>query len=193
MFTLTLRLLWALTWQRVVTNCTSLPFAFFTEGFFFWLLNTADLQSQSRPSAMLSTLSCWKPHLLSCNLTWSLCQRQPHIFNPDLSGFSSTFPTSWRGIFSLISCTISSIVCCFFIFILFLAVLGSNCSSQDISLWCTGSSLQRAAFSLVEACGLSCPTACGIFPDQELNFHSLHWQMDSSSLDHWGSSSSLVL
>ena len=91
------------------------------------------------------------------------------------------------------SCTISSIVCWFFIFILFLAVLGLNRSSQDISLWRTGSSLRRAAFSLVEACGLSCPTACWIFPDQESNFHSLHWQADSSSMGHWGSSSSLVL
>ena len=29
--------------------------------------------------------------------------------------------------------------------------------------------------------GLSCPMACGIFPDQELNPCLLHWQLDSTS------------
>ena len=38
--------------------------------------------------------------------------------------------------------------------------------------------------SVVEACRLSCPLACGIFPDQGLNQCSLHWQADSLPLGH---------
>ena len=36
--------------------------------------------------------------------------------------------------------------------------------------------------SIAVANGLSCPAACGIFPDQELNLHLLHWQADSQLL-----------
>ena len=32
---------------------------------------------------------------------------------------------------------------------------------------------------VVVVLGLSCPTACGIFPDQESNLCPLHWQVDS--------------
>ena len=32
--------------------------------------------------------------------------------------------------------------------------------------------------------GLSCPAACGIFPDQESNSCLLHWQVDSLPLSH---------
>ena len=35
--------------------------------------------------------------------------------------------------------------------------------------------------------GLSCPRACGTFPDQVLNPCPLHWQPDSQPLDHKGS------
>ena len=35
--------------------------------------------------------------------------------------------------------------------------------------------------------GLSCSTACGIFPDQGSNPCPLHWQADSSPLCHQGS------
>ena len=41
--------------------------------------------------------------------------------------------------------------------------------------------------SLVVEHGLSCPEAYGIFPDQGLNPCPLHWQVDSSPLDHQGS------
>ena len=34
----------------------------------------------------------------------------------------------------------------------------------------------------------SCSKACAIFPDQGSNPHLLHWQADSLSLSHWGSS-----
>ena len=40
--------------------------------------------------------------------------------------------------------------------------------------------------SVVVAPGLSCPRACGIFPDQALNPSLLHWQADSLPLSHWG-------
>ena len=33
--------------------------------------------------------------------------------------------------------------------------------------------------SVVVVHGLSCPAACGIFPDQGLNPCTLHWQADS--------------
>ena len=35
--------------------------------------------------------------------------------------------------------------------------------------------------------GLSCPAACGIFPDQGSNPCPLHWQADSQLLRHQGS------
>ena len=41
--------------------------------------------------------------------------------------------------------------------------------------------------SVVAAHGLSCSTACGIFPDQGSNLCPLHWQEDSSPLRHQGS------
>ena len=34
------------------------------------------------------------------------------------------------------------------------------------------------AFSVVVAQGLSCPKACGVFPDQGSNLCPLHWQAD---------------
>ena len=36
-----------------------------------------------------------------------------------------------------------------------------------------------ARSSLVVFLGVSCPTACGILPDQGLNLCLLHWQVDS--------------
>ena len=41
--------------------------------------------------------------------------------------------------------------------------------------------------SVVVAHRLSCPLACGIFPDQGLNMCPLHWQADSYPLYHQGS------
>ena len=45
------------------------------------------------------------------------------------------------------------------------------------SLWDTGS---------VVVVLLSCPSACGILLDQGSNLCLLHWQVDSSPLDHRG-------
>ena len=41
--------------------------------------------------------------------------------------------------------------------------------------------------------GLSCSTACGIFPDQGSNPYPLHWQADSQPLRHHGSPSAHFL
>ena len=45
----------------------------------------------------------------------------------------------------------------------------------------------RAQDSVVMMHGFSCSTACGIFPDQRLNWCPLHWQADSYPLYHQGS------
>ena len=90
---------------------------------------------------------------------------------------------------------------------LFMAVLGlrfcakafSSCGEQGplfiavrrpLPLQSTGS---RRAGSVVVAHGLSCSTACGIFPDQGSNPCPLHWQADSQPLRHQGSPKMLVL
>ena len=53
--------------------------------------------------------------------------------------------------------------------------------------------LLQSTGSVVVAHGFSCPTACGIFPDQGLNLCLLHWQVDPSPLSHQGSPRSLIL
>ena len=44
---------------------------------------------------------------------------------------------------------------------------------------CCGAWALGARASVVVAHGLSCSTACGIFPDQGSNPYPLHWQSDS--------------
>ena len=39
-----------------------------------------------------------------------------------------------------------------------------------------------SAGSVIVVRGLSCPVACGNFPEQELNLCALHWQAD---FNHW--------
>ena len=56
--------------------------------------------------------------------------------------------------------------------------------SRPLPLRSTGS---RRAGSVVVAHGPSCSAACGIFPDQDSNPCSLHWQADSQPLRHQGS------
>ena len=46
------------------------------------------------------------------------------------------------------------------------------------SLVVTAHRLQSVGFGSV-VLGLSCSAACGIYPDQGLNLHPLHWQADS--------------
>ena len=59
----------------------------------------------------------------------------------------------------------------------------SSCSKWGLlssySTWTLG-----RAGSIVVDHWLSCPKACGIFPDQEWNLYVLHWQADSYPLDH---------
>ena len=81
-----------------------------------------------------------------------------------------------------------------------------GCSSlqcMGFSLWWLlsrcGARALGARASLVAACrlyswgsaavvhGLSCPKAWGIFQDQKSNLYVLHWQADSSPLDHQAS------
>ena len=45
----------------------------------------------------------------------------------------------------------------------------------------------KSAGSVVEARGLSCSAACGIFLDKGLNLCTLHWRADSLLLSHQGS------
>ena len=47
--------------------------------------------------------------------------------------------------------------------------------------------LLNVVASLAVAHGLSCPTACGIFPDQGSHPCPPYWQADSLSLSHQGS------
>ena len=44
---------------------------------------------------------------------------------------------------------------------------------------CCGAQALGVRASVVVAHGLSCSTACGIFPDQGLNLCPLNWQVDS--------------
>ena len=65
----------------------------------------------------------------------------------------------------------------------------SSQSANSSLLWflllrSTGSGL---AGSVVVMHGLSCSTACGIFPHQGSNLYPLHWQVDSLPLSHQGS------
>ena len=89
--------------------------------------------------------------------------------------------------FFFFSSFISSCLCC---------CMGalSNCSEQGLLSSCSGGllievaslvvehGLQVHTSSVVATHGLSCPGACGIFPDQGLNPCPLQWQ---GILNHW--------
>ena len=74
----------------------------------------------------------------------------------------------------------------------------SNCDERGYSLVVVhGSPIAVASFvvnpglqgtwvSVAVVHGLCCPKACRIFPEQGLNPHPLHWQVDSRLLDHQG-------
>ena len=53
--------------------------------------------------------------------------------------------------------------------------------------------LQGTQASVVVAHRSSCPVACGIFLDQGWNLCSLHWQVDSSPVDHQDVPTSVIL
>ena len=66
------------------------------------------------------------------------------------------------------------------------------CGAQVVGLWasvfaaCGLSSAGSSVGSVVVVWGPSCSMACGIFPEQGWNPCPLHWQVDSSPLDHQG-------
>ena len=77
------------------------------------------------------------------------------------------------------------------------AALGLHCFARafsSCSAWaspccgspCCGALALGTQASEVVARGLSCFTACGIFPDQGSNRSHLHWQVDSYPLSHQG-------
>ena len=94
-----------------------------------------------------------------------------------------------------------------FIYLFIFDCVGSSFSMRGLLLvvasrghsssWCAGLSLlrpllwqstsSRCAGSAAVTHGPSCPTACGIFPDQGSNPCPLHWQADSQPLHHQGS------
>ena len=89
---------------------------------------------------------------------------------------------SWDFFFSLFGCARSSLLHKGF---LQLRQEGS------LQLWCAGfSSCGAQALSpwtsVVRAHMLSCPAACGTFPDHGWNLCPLHSQVDSKPLDHQG-------
>ena len=58
----------------------------------------------------------------------------------------------------------------------------SSCGAQTSDCGgfsCCGAWALGHAGSVVEAFGLSCLVACGIFPDRGWNLSPLHWQVDS--------------
>ena len=57
-------------------------------------------------------------------------------------------------------------------------------ASHCIGFSCCGAQVLGHAGSVVAAHGLSCPSACGIFPDQKLNLYPFHWKEDSQPLEH---------
>ena len=74
-------------------------------------------------------------------------------------------------------------ICLLFVFaglVLRCCTLSGGSEQAALSLGCTGSSLWWLLFlrntaSVAGVHGLTCPTACGIFPDQGSNLQPLHW------------------
>ena len=85
--------------------------------------------------------------------------------------------------------------------LLFIAVRGLHCGgSSRCGAWALGARASVvvdrglwSAGSVVVAHGLSCSTACGIFPDQGSNPCPLHWQADCKLLRHQGSPPRVLL
>ena len=63
----------------------------------------------------------------------------------------------------------------------------SHCGGFSCEAQALGTQTSVDVVNIVALLGLSCPRACGLFPDQGLNQCPLGWQMDSSPLEYWGS------
>ena len=102
-------------------------------------------------------------------------------------------------LFSLKKCLLPILLKDFFFFLILFIIGCAGSSPAHGEQWllsslgaqasyCSGFSCCRAQVlgpvgSVVVARGLSCPKACGTFPDEGSNPYSLHWQ----ALDHQGS------
>ena len=74
--------------------------------------------------------------------------------------------------------------CCFLVVVHGLLIAVFPCwDAQALYMWA----------SPVVVHGISCSMACGLFLDQGLNLHPLHWQLDSYPLHHLGSPSPCLL
>ena len=62
--------------------------------------------------------------------------------------------------------------------------MGSHRVRQDWSDLAAAAQALGSQASVVAAQGLSCSTACRIFPDQRVNLCPLRWQVDSKPLNH---------
>ena len=146
-------------------------------------------------------------HLLMCrdwNVPKSLLRGEPSgcpVSPPGCPGAAS----SWEGrcIFLLVARWVVPLINLpgqswqfIFIFyvILFIGLLSLCCYAGFSPLVATGGyspgtvlGLLNVVASLAVAHGLSCPTACGIFPDQGSHPCPPYWQADSLSLSHQGS------
>ena len=145
----------------------------------------------------------WRKHHCGVPGLFSLCSMNWIYSAPVLGGSFSNYQCCQFHLQSKkLGCTIgSSIAACnhlntlFFFFFFWLSWVfiaahrfsPAAASRGYSSLQCVGFSLQlllllrstgsrHAGFS---SCGLSCSTACGIFPDQGSKPCPLHWQVDS--------------
>ena len=69
---------------------------------------------------------------------------------------------------------------------------GFSCGAQALGAQAPAAAVRRLQgmrASVVVVQGLSCPLACGMFPDQGSNSCPLHWQVDSYLLCHQGNPS----
>ena len=92
--------------------------------------------------------------------------------------------------------SLASIKFCFGFCFLSLTALGLHCCKQATFLAVVNrllvaslvaeQGLSSAWVSVAMVHGLSCPTVCGVFPNQGSNLCPLDWQEDSLPLDHQG-------
>ena len=69
-----------------------------------------------------------------------------------------------------------------------LGLLGTRAQQLWLSGFSSCGSRALEHGSAVVVSRLSCSMACGVFPDQGLNPHTMYWQVDSLPLDNQGSS-----
>ena len=162
----------------------------------FWISFPSRSPQSTASSSLSYTIFSRQLSMLCKVSTVSICQFQslnsPHPPQP-----SHTHPATW-WVFYLI---ILWLHCVFALYQGFLQLqceglslqrfllLGSTVSRYEGYSTCEVGARQsrlrlQSADSIVTAHGPSCSSACGILPDQGLNLCLLHWQADSSPMDH---------